>query len=137
MSQLSQAEEEAVALCHVVGLCVWGENREPPQSWGGSKRHGRLMSSPRLRGQVTSWPEIELGLGRGSLIHTHTHSQLVPDTLKHPGVQIQQDSSLHSSPHTDLPVPALDVEQTRGFCPVCTETGPYSDLLMSPEAFAI
>lgn len=37
MSQLSQAQEEAVALCHVVGL--WGGGREPPQSWGGAARH--------------------------------------------------------------------------------------------------
>lgn len=38
MSQLSQAQEEAVALCHVVGL--WGGGgREPPQSWWGAARH--------------------------------------------------------------------------------------------------
>lgn len=36
MSQLSQAQEEAVALCHVVGL--WGGGREPPQSWGGGQQ---------------------------------------------------------------------------------------------------
>lgn len=70
MSQLSQAQEEAVALCHVVGL--WGGGQgATTELVGGSKTHGRLMSSPRLRGQVTGWPEMGLGLERGSLV-THT-----------------------------------------------------------------
>lgn len=49
---------EAVALCHVAGLC--GGHTGCHRA-GGSRGRGRLMRSLRLRGQVTAWSKMVPG----------------------------------------------------------------------------
>lgn len=141
MSQRSQAQKGS--RCPVpCGGPVWGA-QGLPQSWGGSKGHGRLMHSLRLRGQGTAWSEMVPGLGLrlGSPAHTPhpltpPHGPSLSTTRAHPRVQTSKNPASVLPPMLS-PIPASDVGQTQGFCPVCTETGPYCNCLMSPEEFAI
>lgn len=107
--------------CAMWWACVGGTGAAT--ELGGSKGHGRLMHSLRLRGQGTAWSEMVPGLGLrlGSPAHTPhpltpPHGPSLSTTRAHPRVQTSKNPASVLPPHAE-PHPSLRCGTDTGFLP--------------------